>query len=181
MTTSFLNADNCALNDGLNAKTAYISSLTHPCLRGCLILDNRFKFLEHTADLYIAAYGESLEEAFENAAAALFEGMTELDKIRPQIEDKVEVEGHDKQALLYNWLEALLLKLETENKLYSRFKIIRIDKTSTGLKLTARIKGEPFDPNRHPSKVGVKAVTYHRMEIIESGKEGVTVKFILDI
>ena len=150
-------------------------------MRECLILDKRFEFLEHTADLYIAAYGESLEEAFENAAAAMFEGMTELDKIKPQIEDTVEVEGYDKQALLYNWLEALLLKFEIESKLYSHFKIARIEKTSTGLKLTARIKGEPFDRNRHLSKVGVKAITYHQMEIIENRKEGVTVKFILDI
>jgi SHS2 domain-containing protein len=146
-----------------------------------LILDKRFEFLEHTADLYIAAYGQSLEEAFENAAAAMFEGMTELDKIKPQIEDQVEVEGHDKQALLYNWLEALLLKFETEHKLYSHFNISQLEKMPTGLKFTARIKGEPFDPNRHLSKVGVKAVTYHRMEITESTKEGATVKFILDI
>ena len=159
----------------------YISSLAHHCLRECLILDKRFEFLEHTADLYIAAYGQSLEEAFENAAAAIFEGMTELDKIKPQIEDKVEVEGHDTQALLYNWLEALLLKFETENKLYSRFKIARIETTSAGLKLLAQIKGEPFDRDRHLSKVGVKAVTYNQMEIIENKKEGVTVKFILDI
>ena len=137
--------------------------------------------MEHTADLYIAAYGLNLEEAFENAAAAMFEGMTELDKVKPQIEDKVEVEGYDKQALLYNWLEALLLKFEIENKLYSRFKIARIEKTPTGLRLESRIRGEPFDPDRHPSKVGVKAVTYHQMEIIENRKDGVTVKFILDI
>jgi SHS2 domain-containing protein len=160
---------------------AYISSLAHHYLRECLILDSRFEFLEHTADLYIAAYGQNLEEAFENAAAAMFEGMTELDKIKPQIEDNVEVEGHDKQALLYNWLEALLLKFETENKLYSRFKIAQIENTLTGLKLTALIKGELFDPNRHLSKVGVKAVTYHQMEITENKKQGVTVKFILDI
>jgi SHS2 domain-containing protein len=145
------------------------------------ILSKRFEFLEHTADLYIAAYGQSLEEAFENAAAAMFEGMTELDKIKPEIQDKVEVEGHDKEALLYNWLEALLLKFETENKLYSHFKIAYIKETSTGLKLAARIKGELFDSNRHLSKVGVKAVTYHQMEITENRKEGVTVKFILDI
>ncbi len=137
--------------------------------------------MEHTADLYIAAYGSRLEEAFENAAAAMFEGMTELDKIRPQIEDTVEVEGHDKQALLYNWLEALLLKFETENKLYSRFKIAQIENISNGLILTAKIRGEQFDPNRHLSKVGVKAVTYHQMEITENKKQGVTVKFILDI
>ena len=137
--------------------------------------------MEHTADVYIAAYGESLEEAFENAAVAMFEGMTELDKVKPDIEDIVEVEGHDKHALLYSWLEALLFKLETIGNLYSRFEITRIEKTPAGLKLTAKIWGEPFDSERHLSKVGVKAVTYHRMEIIESKKCGVTVKFILDI
>jgi SHS2 domain-containing protein len=169
------------LVNGLDAKMAYISSSAHHYLRECPTLSKRFEFLEHTADLYIAAYGSSLEEAFENAAAAMFEGMTELDKIKPQIEDTVEVEGHDKQALLYNWLEALLLKFETEHNLYSRFKIAHIRETSTGLKLKARIKGEQFDSNRHLSKVGVKAVTYHQMEITGNRKEGVTVKFILDV
>jgi SHS2 domain-containing protein len=32
----------------------------------------------------------------------------------------------------------------------------------------------------HPQKVGVKAVTYHRMEILKK-PANVTVKFILDI
>ena len=153
----------------------------HHCLRECLILDKRFEFLEHTADLYIAAYGKSLEEAFENAAAAMFEGMTDLGKVKPEIEESVEVEGHDEQALLYNWLEALLVKLDVIGRLYSRFKIAHIEKTPSGLKLSAKICGEPFNPERHVSKVGVKAVTYHQMEVIRNKKGGVTVKFILDI
>jgi len=140
----------------------------------------RFEFLEHTADLYIAAYGESLEEAFENAATATFEGMTDLDKVQPKIEDTVEVEGHDEQALLYNWLEALLVKFDVTGSLYSRFEIASIEKTSSGFKLKAKIWGEPFDPEKHTQKVGIKAVTYHLMEIIETPK-GATVKFILDI
>jgi len=141
----------------------------------------RFEFLEHTADLYIAAFGNSLEEAFENAAAAMFEGMTDLSSVKPEAEDSVEVEGYDEKALLYNWLEALLVKFEITSKLYSKFEIARIEKTKAGLKLKATVWGEPFDPQRHLSKVGVKAVTYHRMEIIKGGKEGVTVKFILDV
>jgi SHS2 domain-containing protein len=144
-------------------------------------LKKRFEFLEHTADLYIAAYGKSLEEAFENAASAMFEGMTDLKKVQPQLEDKVEVEGHDEQALLYNWLEALLVKFEITSNLYSCFKIARIEKTPKGWKLKARIWGEPFDPTKHLSKVGVKAVTYHQMEIQRETKGNVTVKFILDI
>ena len=143
-------------------------------------LKKRFEFLEHTADLYIAAYGKSLEEAFENAAYAMFEGMTNLDKVQPLQEDTIIVEGYDEQALLYNWLEALLVKFDVTGNLYSRFKVERIEKTAQGFKLKASIWGEPFNPKKHPSKVGVKAVTYHRMEIIKQPNL-VTVKFILDI
>ena len=143
-------------------------------------LKKRFEFLEHTADLYIAAYGKSLEEAFENAAYAMFEGMTDSAKVQPKQEDKIEVEGYDEQALLYNWLEALLVKFDVTGNLYSRFKVEKIEKTSKGFKLKARIWGEPFDKEKHLSKVGVKAVTYHRMEIIKQ-PDLVTVKFILDI
>ncbi|MEM3592049.1 MAG: archease [Candidatus Bathyarchaeia archaeon] len=140
----------------------------------------RFEFLEHTADVYIAAYGKNLYEAFENAALAMFETMTDTKDVKCEIEESVEVEGEDKQSLLYNWLEDLLVRFEVENMLYSRFNIIKIEKTDGGFRLSAKICGEPFNPERHKQKVGIKAVTYHRMEIIEDPKE-VTVRFILDI
>lgn len=128
----------------------------------------------------MTAYGASLEEAFENAALATFEVMTEVEKVEPKVEEVVEVEAHDEYALLYNWLEALLIKFDITNSIYSRFKVSRIEKTISGLRLKAKIWGESFDPERHPRKVGVKAVTYHRMEIVQKPK-AVMVKFILDI
>jgi SHS2 domain-containing protein len=143
-------------------------------------VSKRFEFLEHTADVYVVAYGNDLEEAFENAAYATFEAMTETEKVEPKIEDNIEVEGHDEYALLYNWLEALLIKFEMTENLYSKFKISKIEKTRKGFKLKARIWGESFNPQKHPQKVGIKAVTYHQMEILKKPKR-VTVKFILDI
>ena len=143
-------------------------------------LKKRFEFLEHTADVYVAAYGKTLEEAFENAALATFETMTDTKKVEPKVEDKIEVEGHDEQSLLYNWLEELIVKFETTEDLYSRFEISSIRKGPNGLKMKARIWGEHFNPNKHPQKVGIKAVTYHQMEILKKPK-AVTVKFILDI
>jgi SHS2 domain-containing protein len=142
--------------------------------------ERRFRFLEHTADAYIEAYGDTLEEAFENAAFATIEVMTDAEKVEPRIEDSVEVEAHDESALLYNWIEELLIRFETTENLYSRFKISSIEGTVHGLRLKAKIWGEPFDPEKHPQKVGVKAITYHRMEIMKEPKK-VTVKFILDI
>lgn len=140
----------------------------------------KFEVLEHRADAYIAAYGKTLEEAFENAALATFDTMTEPEKITPKIQETVEVEGFDEKALLYNWLETLLVKFEITETLYSKFKITSIQRTDEGYRLKATIQGEKFNPEKHPQKVGVKAITYHRMEITKKPNQ-VTVRFILDI
>ncbi len=142
--------------------------------------ERSFEFLEHTADVYVAAYGKTLAEAFENAAAALFETMTDVEDVAPKREETVEATGYDKKALLYNWLEALLVKFELEGILFSKFKVQKIQETTEGLKIEAKIYGDTFDPERHKQKVGIKAVTYHLMEIQEAPKR-VTLKFILDI
>jgi SHS2 domain-containing protein len=142
--------------------------------------EKKFKLLEHTADAYIAAYGKTLEEAFENAALATFEVMTDTDKVRPTITETLDVTGPDEKALLYNWLESLLVRFDIKENLYATFSVQPIQRKGKSLRLRAVIKGERFDPKRHPQKVGVKAVTYHRMEISRKPSE-VTVKFILDI
>ena len=140
----------------------------------------KFEFLEHTADILIAAHGQTLEEAFENAALAMFEVMTDTTKIDPTQEDAVEVEAEDEYALLYSWLEALLVKFEVNGMLYSKFKITSLQDNPEGFKLKANVWGEKYNAEKHPQKVAVKAVTYHRMEIIKE-IEKVTLEFILDI
>ncbi|MGD0993977.1 MAG: archease [Candidatus Bathyarchaeia archaeon] len=140
----------------------------------------KFEFLEHTADVYIRAHGRTMEEAYENAALAMFEVMTDTDKITQMQEETLEVEAEDQYALLYNWLEALLVKLETENMLYSKFQITNWEETDENFKFKAKIWGEKFDPQKHPQRVAVKAVTYHRMVIIRE-RDRVVLEFILDI
>lgn len=139
-----------------------------------------FRFLEHTADAYVEAYGNSLEEAFENAALATFDVMTEIEKVEAKIEENLEVEAPDEYALLYSWVEELLVRFELDSKIYSRFKILRIQKTPGGFKLRAKAWGELYDPKKHPTKVGIKSITYHQMEIVKK-PESVTLRFILDV
>ncbi|MDH5793424.1 MAG: archease [Candidatus Bathyarchaeota archaeon] len=139
-----------------------------------------FEFLEHTADAYIAAYGTDLAEAFENAALAMFDVMTDVEKVSAIVKENVEVVAEDEYALLYSWLEALIVKFDVKGMLYSKFKVLSINQTSDSFRLKAEILGEKFNPEKHVQKVGVKAVTYHRMEIIKEPNQ-VTLKFILDI
>ncbi len=140
----------------------------------------KFEFLEHMADAYVAAYGKDLAEAFENAALAVFDVMTDVENVSSEVEDYIEIEAEDEYALLYSWLETLLVKSELNQMLYSKFKISAINMTEKGFRLKAKIWGENFNPEKHVQKVGVKAVTYHRMEINKEPNK-VTVRFILDI
>lgn len=145
-------------------------------------MDNtgKFEFLEHTADVYVAAHGKTLEEAFENAALAMFEVMTDTDKVSANVENKFEVMAEDEFALLYSWLEALLVSFETKNMVYSLFQIADIEETEEGFRIKGSAWGEKFNAEKHTQKVGVKAITYHRMEILKEFNK-VTLEFILDI
>ena len=149
---------------------------------GRMVLDMKkgFRFLEHTADAYVEAYGVTLEEAFENAAAAMTDVMTDLETVKAENEETFVVDAQDEPALLYSWLEELLLEFELKSKLYSRFEVSSIKATSEGFRLHAKAWGEPYDSERHPSKVGIKSATYHQMEIIQEPGD-VTLRFILDI
>ena len=147
-----------------------------------MVLDMKksFRFLEHTADAYVEAFGATLEEAFENAAAAMTDVMTDIETVRAEKEITFVVEAPDEPALLYSWLEELLLEFELKSTIHSRFEVSSIETTSEGFKLHAKAWGEPYDKERHPSRVGIKAATYHQMEILKE-PEFVTLRFILDI
>ncbi|MFZ8794378.1 MAG: archease, partial [Acidilobaceae archaeon] len=67
-----------------------------------------FEHLEHTADVLIEARGSSLSEAFETAALATYEVMTDTSMVEPKVKIEVEVEGYDLFNLLYRWIEELI-------------------------------------------------------------------------
>ncbi len=140
----------------------------------------KYKFLPHTADAYFAAYGKTLEEAFENAALAMYEVMTDTSKITPSVEIRVEVKGFDVYSLLYNWLEELLFYTDSEQLVFSKFHVEKIEKINEEYVLRAIVKGEKFDSSKHESRSQVKAVTYSLMEInkVNSNYE---VKVVLDL
>ncbi len=139
----------------------------------CLLvsfLKNGFKFIEeYTADIAFIAYGESLEEMFVNAAKALMEIQTDLSKIEPKKCVEVSVDGFDLENLMKKWLEELLFYRDVELLFFSVFEI-KIIEEGTGemdkrYRLWGKICGEKFDPNKHESKVEVKAISYHDMKI----------------
>jgi SHS2 domain-containing protein len=139
----------------------------------------KFKFFEVTADVGYRAYGRDLEEAFENAALALFEVMTDTGMINPLIEKNVTLESEDQCALLYDWLSELIFLHDAEFLVFSQFKVKIEKKSEDSYILKASAWGEEFDPSRNEIRNEVKAVTYHLMDIKE--ENGYILQVILDI
>jgi SHS2 domain-containing protein len=139
-----------------------------------------YVFLPHTTDAYIEAVGGTLEEAMQFAGMALVDTMCVIDSISPLATMMIEASGRDEVTLLYDWLESILLKFELGGFVYSAFKLAPIVRSESGLRATAEATGERYDRKKHGTKVEVKAVTYHRMEV--QREEGFTIlRFILDL
>jgi len=140
----------------------------------------RYRLLPHMTDAYVQVQAATLNSAFEEAAFAMFDVMTDPVAVGSGFTDLFEVTAHDEISLLHDWLEQLLLKFDLEGKVYSRFEVGKIAAHSGGLHLEAKAHGGLFQPGRHPAKVEIKAVTYHRMEVTATGK-GYLIRYILDL
>ncbi|XP_025418771.1 protein archease-like isoform X3 [Sipha flava] len=139
----------------------------------------KYEYLDHTADIQIHAWGDTLTEAFEQCANAMFHYMTEVDYIEMRESYDIEVEGHDMVTLLYNFLDELLFIFSAEpNYIARKVKIEEFD--TTAFKIKAKGFGEEFQLGKHPQGTEVKAITFANMQIHENeGKCEVFV--ILDI
>lgn len=121
---------------------------------------------EHTADVLIHAWGPSLEEAFEQAAQATFEVITDTSSVEPREQVDIREEGFDLENLLYRWIEALLFYFDADQLVFSKFKVHRIEKLGEEeYLLEGKAWGEKYDPLRHEHRTIVKAMTYADMEI----------------
>lgn len=138
----------------------------------------KYKFLEHTADAKFRAYGKTIEEAFSNAALAMFSVMTKTEEINPKIEKKINVTGADLKSLLYSFLEELLFLMDSESFILNKIKKIKIRKGKK-YELSAVADGDTIS-DKYELHGEVKAVTYNEMDIKEE-KGKATVQVVVDL
>ena len=125
-----------------------------------------FELLEHTAEVGLRIEGETLEEVFAQAALGLLTIMTEPESVQERLSRTVEATAPDREALLVAWLNELIYLFETQGLLFRRCRIQHLEDTA----LSAECTGEPFDPARHTIRCGVKAATYHLLEVRGNGR-----------
>ena len=134
-----------------------------------------YEFFDVTADIGIIGYGNTLNEAFENAGLAMFNVITDTGDVSPSKEISFEITSEDYVSLLYDYLEELLFYHEIEFMLFCEFHV-QIDEN---FHLAATIRGEEIDWDKHERKTEVKAITFHMMDVDLTGP--VKVQAILDL
>ena len=140
---------------------------------------DKFEFFDVTADVGFRAHGKNLDDAFQNAALATFEVMTDTSQIKTVVKREIMVESEDEKALLYDWLSELLFLHDYEGLVFSQFKVSINQKDPETFILHAEVCGEKFNQKTHEVRDEVKAVTFHLMEINKE-KNGCTLQVILD-
>lgn len=114
-----------------------------------------------TADMGIRATGADASELLEALGLGLFALITDLRRVRPAEERSVAASGADPASLVVDFLGRLLLLQQTEGFLVREVHARALGDPATSV--LASVRGERFDPARHPAKIEVKAITLHRL------------------
>jgi SHS2 domain-containing protein len=135
-----------------------------------------YTLIDHTADLGIRVLAVGLRELFEEAAAAMFDLISDGGRVAAAEVHAMQVRGRDRPDLMVNWLRELLYLWNGDRMLVARTRIDAISEQS----LSAQVWTEGFDPGRHELRHEIKAVTYHGIAV-RQGDEGWEAVVIFDV
>ena len=138
-----------------------------------------YEYLPHPADVRFNAYGSTLEEAFEQAAHAMFHVIIDTAALNPERSVDIKLESVGLENLLYDYLSELLYLFEVEEIVFSQFRVNSIEKTNGSYILHGKASGENIDLERHSFETEVKAVTYHLLKVTKE-KDGYSAHVIVD-
>lgn len=116
---------------------------------------SRWEHFAHGADIGVRGIGVTKESAFEQAAIALTAVITEPSRITARRRVPIRCEAADREALLVDWLNALVYEMAVRRMIFRRFEV-HISEN----RLQAEAWGEDVDVARHEPAVEVKGATY---------------------
>ncbi len=126
-----------------------------------------YRPLEHTADLGIEVEAETLDDLFREAGQAMFQEMLEnFHEIQPRQARQVSLQEQTLEDLFTGFLSELLFYFDAEGFITRE---IRVSVDPDLFLLEGTVWGEPFDPERHRVRVGIKGITYHMLVIERRG------------
>jgi len=132
------------------------------------------------ADAAIEVNSDSLEGIFIDSGKALTNTMVDdLKSIKTNQKYTFKVESQERDLLLFEFLEKLVIEKDANQMLFSEFEV-KINQTNEKFMVSVIAHGEHIDYDRHELCADVKAVTLHKFSLTKE-KEDWNAKMILDI
>ena len=122
----------------------------------------RWEHFEHKADIGIRGYGNTLAEAFEQAALAMASVVTDVSLIQATTSIQISCIDKDNDTLFYDWINALIYEMATRKMLFSQFSVAIDDD-----RLTATVSGEAIDIEQHQPSVEIKGATFTELAVYQ--------------
>jgi len=136
----------------------------------------------HQADIGVRGVGETVAQAFEQAALALTSVITDPATVRATQQVVVECEATRASLLLVDWLNQLIFEMSTRHMLFAEFKV-QLGPPDLGgaLSLYGLVWGETVDPQRHQPAVEVKGATYSELKVAQDEQGNWVAQCVVDV
>jgi SHS2 domain-containing protein len=121
----------------------------------------RFEIIEHPADVGFVAYGETLEELFASAAAAMMTLACDPATLEERERREIDVAAGDVEMLLFAWLAEILAVSDAEQIFFRRADVTQL----RAGRVRGVVYGEKYDKARHRAGTYIKAVTLHQFRV----------------
>lgn len=136
----------------------------------------RWEHFSHEADVGVRGVGETLAQAYEQAALALTAAITDVATVEPKTRIGIACDAPDAELLLVDWLNALVYEMATRNMLFSRFEVQLQDNY-----LTAQVWGEMIEVARHHPATEVKGATYTALKVAQQADGSWLAQCVVDV
>ncbi|ACO68038.1 predicted protein, partial [Micromonas commoda] len=133
----------------------------------------QYEYKDHTADIQIHSWGDSMEECFAWAALAMFNYMTPLKRLASSALSAkgsaagTRVEAHDAHSLLFAFLDELLFNFHTTMTVCNAVQVLPIERGNGTWRVRGTGVGKRFVDGVHEQGTEIKAITYSAMQIVE--------------
>ncbi len=94
-------------------------------------MEEKFRYLDHMTDLIVEAYGNTLQELFENSAFGLINAMFDMSNVELRHSINIVAQGHDFKSLLYDWIEKVILSIYIDRMIVVKFDTLSFSKIIT--------------------------------------------------
>ncbi|MCG6533672.1 MAG: archease [Syntrophales bacterium LBB04] len=146
----------------------------------------KYKLFNHTADIGCDIFGKTRKELFANGVTALFDLILDRKRERGNIlaaagrttleEKSITIHGNGLEDLLINFLREVLYLFNGKKWVAIDCRPVEINRK----RIVVHLHGEPYNLQKHPATMEIKAVTYHGLSVKKTA-QGWKARVIFDV